>query len=303
MTEGSVFRPPRRRGILFHSVAILVFGAASAVALIFGINQKIGAYFLLLLLIALTFFGPLPWLIYRLYALNRATYRIERDGLRLRWGLRAEDIPLPEIEWIRRATDMAIDLPKPPLAWPGALLGVVNTPDLGKLEYMASSAEQLLLIATPKRVYAISPEDANIFLRTFQDALEMGSLSPLSSVSVLPAAYLSQVWSVPTVRILLAAGMLSNLILFGGVSLLIPRLGTASLGFYSNGAPLPPGPAEQMLLLPILSAMIFLTDLGAGLFFYRRKSYQMLAYILWGSAVVTAVLLIIAALLITGASR
>jgi hypothetical protein len=97
--------------------------------------------------------------------------------------------------------------------------------------------------------------------------------------------------------------MLSNLILFGGVSLLIPRLGTASLGFYSNGAPLPPGPAEQMLLLPILSAMIFLTDLGAGLFFYRRKSYQMLAYILWGSAVVTAVLLIIAALLITGASR
>jgi len=44
-------------------------------------------------------------------------------GLRLRWGLRAEDIPLPEIEWIRPASDLGFHLPKPFLSMPGALLG------------------------------------------------------------------------------------------------------------------------------------------------------------------------------------
>ena len=298
MTDSFNFHPPRRRGILFHCVLIIAFGALSALAFMFGLNQQTVAYFVLLLFTSLLLFAPIPWLIYRVYALSRATYRLERDGLRLRWGLRAEDIPLPDIEWIRQPADLAVNLPQPRLSWPGAILGAVNTPDLGNVEYLASSSETLLLIATSQRVYAISPEDPNAFLRAFQDALEMGSLTPISSVSVLPGAYLTQILSVPAARILLGMGFVLNLLLFTGVSLIIPSQSTASLGFYPNGAPLPPVPAAQMLLLPFLGAFTYIVDLGAGLFFFRRESYRLLAFLLWGSAVASAVLLILSAVTI-----
>jgi hypothetical protein len=241
--------------------------------------------------------------LYRAYALSRAVYRLERDGLRLRWGLRAEDIPLPEIEWVRRAADLATDLPLPPMPWPGALLGTVQAADLGPVEYLASSTHSLLLIATPQRVYAISPEDPETFLRSFQRSLEMGSLTPISSISVLPAAYLSLLWADRVARWLLLGGFILTLLLFVVVSLAIPTRTIASLGFYPDGTPLPGGPAAQMMLLPILGAFAFVIDLATGLFFYRRpaehlSSSRIIAYIAWGSAVVTALLLLAAVLFI-----
>jgi hypothetical protein len=294
VSESLVFSPPRRRGLLFHTAAVLVLGGASAAAFLIGMNQQAGAAFVGLLLASLLLFAPLPWVAYRAYALMRAAYRIERDGLRLRWGLRAEDIPLPEVEWVRRVEDLAGDIPRPPLTWPGALLGVVQARDLGPVEYMAAGARPLLLIATPKRVYAISPEDPDAFIRGFQHTLEMGSLSPIASVSVLPAAYLGQVWSDVLARWLLAAGLTLAVLLFAGVSLAIPTRAQASLGFYPDGAPLPPGPAAQLMLLPILGAFAFAVDLSVGLFFYRRIQTRKIAYFLWGSAVVTTLLLLTA---------
>lgn len=289
--------------MLFNALIIFVMGGASTLAFLIGLNQQIGAYFVLLLILSLLLFAPLPWVIYRTYALGRADYRLERDGLRLRWGLRAEDIPLSDVEWVRRSSDMAIDLARPPLSWPGAILGSVRAPDLGPVEYLASTTQGLLLIATTKKVYAISPEDPGAFMRSFQRSLELGSLTPISSSSVLPAAYLTTVWSDKAARTLLASGFLLTLLLFAGISLMIPGLGTASLGFYPNGAPLPPGPAEQLILLPILGAFLFVADLAAGLFFYRDDHYRLVAYIIWGSGVLTTILFILAVVFILFSGR
>ena len=131
MQPVSVFFPNRLRGLLFHSVAILLFLSLSFSALILGIEQSIGGKFILFLLLAVLFFAPLPALLYGAYALLRARYFLERDGLHLRWGLRVEDIPLTEIEWVRPADDLPIHLPSPSLSWPGALVGVVKTDELG----------------------------------------------------------------------------------------------------------------------------------------------------------------------------
>lgn len=303
MTEQTVFRPLRQRGLFFHGILIVALGATSALSFMLGFNQQVGGYFVLLLLISLLLFAPLPWIIYRAYALGRAVYRVERDGLRLRWGLRAEDVPLPEIEWVRQATDLAADLPLPRLVWPGALLGSVNVPDLGPMEYLASSSKNLILIATAQRIYAISPEDPQTFLRAFQYALEMGSLSPLSSVSVLPAAYLSQVWANKVARVLLVGGFLLNLFLFVGVSLLVPGRATVSLGFQPNGAPLPAVPATQLLLLPILGAFTYVIDFAAGLFFFRHEQNRIIAYITWASAAASAALFIGASIILLLTTR
>jgi hypothetical protein len=295
-TKTDVFYPPRRQGLLFHGALVLGLGGVSTLAFFYGMNQRSGSFFVLFLLISLLVFAPLPWILYRAYALALASYRLERDGLRLRWGMRAEDIPLPDVEWVRRPADLATDLPMPKLHYPGAILGSVNTRDLGPMEYMAADKENMLLVATPRRIFVISPENPQAFLRTFQRTLEMGSLAPLSSVSVLPAAYLSQIWADRITRGLLIAGFILNLLLLVEVSLLLGRSGSLAVARSVEET-------QQLLLLPILGAFIYVIDLATGLFFYRqnrqpRSKPRLIAYVIWGSAPVTALLLIIAALMV-----
>ncbi len=105
----------------------------------------------------------------------------------MQWGFRAEDIPMPEILWIRLAEDLEEPIVLPRLRWPGAVLGVRRQSDVGDVEFMASESSDLMLIGTPERVYAISPGDRNVFLHAFQRQTEMGSLSPFAAFSAHPS--------------------------------------------------------------------------------------------------------------------
>ncbi len=291
MSSAFLFSPPRRRGLMFHIALGVGLAAFSVLSFIYGISLESGSYFVLLLLLSLLLFAPLPLVIYRAYALARANYRMERDGIRLRWGLRAEDIPLPRIEWVRPAAELTMNLPLPRLSMPGAVLGSVHVPNLGPVEFMASSGEDLLLIATNERVYAISPDDPEGFLRAFGQTMELGSLTPLSSVSVLPAAYLSSIWADPIARTILIAGLLLTLLLFGTVGALIPLQAPGSAAA-AGGSP------TQMLLLPILSAFIYVVDVATGLFFYRRDETRVIAYLIWISGVLSSLLFLVGAVYI-----
>jgi len=288
------FRPTRRAGVIFHAAALILLAAGVAAVLWLAFQQNVGANFVLLLLLAVVLFVPLPLLAYRGYALLTARYSVERDGLRLRWGLRAEDIPLPEIEWVRPASDLAFDLPVPRLSWPGAILGSLNVSDLGPVEFMASDRALLLLLATPTRVYAISPADPVGFVRAFQYATEMGSLSPIESYSARPASYLRSVWDDRLARTMLLLGAGLTVVLFVLVSLYIPGLDSVSLGFSSSGQLLPPVPAAQLLLLPLLGGFAFLMDTLAGAYFYRYDPWRPVAYLMWASSTLTPALLIAA---------
>ncbi len=159
--------------------------------------------------------------------------------------------------------------------------------NLGTVEYLASSRDTLLLIAARQQVYAISPEDPDKFLRAFQHAFEMGSLQPISSTSVLPAAYVSQIWGDRIARYIVLGSFLLTLLLFAGAGLIIPGRESISLGFYPNGQPLPTVSSEQIILLPILGAFIFVIDLATGLYFYRHEETRLIAFLIWGFSVVT----------------
>lgn len=254
---------------------------------------------MLFILLGLLLFIPLPLIIYRGYALLNARYIIERDGLRLRWGLRAEDIPLPEIEWVRPAADLAYQLPLPRLSTPGAITGTLTVPDLGPVEFMASERATMLLLATPRRVYAISPKDPAEFVHAFRDATEMGSLTPIGAFSARPAAFLRGVWSNRAARWMLVAAAALLAALFILVTLLIPGLSQVSLGFDAANQPFEPVPPGQLLLLPILGILTFIVDLIGGLFFYRWEGQRPVAYLLWAGAIITLALLLIAVLFLT----
>jgi hypothetical protein len=289
-----LFFPPHRQGLILHITAALLLAAADGVSFFYAVQQAVGSYFVLLLLLSLALLAPLIMVCYRGYALMQARYSLERDGLRLRWGLRAEDIPLPEVEWVRPASDLAFRLPLPFLPSPGSILGTINVPDLGPVEFMAADLRSILLIATPHKVYAISPADPQGFVAAFQRVVEMGSLSPLSPATTLPAAYLQSVWTDRRARYLNLAGLLLTVALFMVVGLVIPSRASIALGWRSSGLPVEPGPPERLLLLPVLGTFTYVLDLLVGLYLYRFLPLRPVSFLLWVGAVITPILLIAA---------
>lgn len=283
------FRPPIRTGLVFHAVSGLVLILVGGWCLWKAAQAEVGPVFLLYLLPLLAVVALLPLLGFRAYALLRASYFLEQDGLRLRWGLREEDIPMDRVHWLRPARDKDA-LPLPLLRWPGAVVGVRHLPDGLPLEYLAAHTRSLILIATSNRIYAITPADQTRFLEIYQDIAELGSLSPLPARSVFPSFMLARVWAAPVARYLLVAGFGLAILLLTLVSFIIPARPEIALGFQLEGSQLQLVPAIQLLLLPLLYFFFFLADWIGGLFFFRRDEKHPLAYLLWGSSIFVGLL-------------
>lgn len=290
-----MFAPPRRRGLIIQSAAALILLAAGLASLFLAAGLPVGSGFVLISLLGFFFLAPLPVLFYRIYALTASEYTLEREGLRLRWGLRAEDIPILQIEWVRPASDLVLPLPRPRLCWPGALLGTVNVPELGPVEFLAADPDRLLLIATPARIFAISPDNPSAFLKAFRRAFEMGSIGTLPARSARPATSLRRIWHDPVARVLTGGGLVLSLLVFLAVGLGVGSRSEVSLGFSPDRQPLDPVPSSQALLLPFLAGAAFAFDFFVGLFFYRRRSQPTLAYICWLGGLATPLIFLIAA--------
>jgi len=282
-----------------HAGAVLVLAAATGLGFWQLLQTSIGPLFVFELVLALFSTCLVPLFIYRLYALWGAYYVVERDCIHLHWGLRAEDIPMKSIQWVyTRAEIQQLTGRLPPLPWmglPGALLGVRHSTGSPLLEYLASSASHLVLISTPERIYAISPNDPQAFQLVYKRFNELGSLVAIPARSVYPSFLVEEVWRNRPARYLLAAGLLLNILLVGWVSLVIPTRSEVILGIFAEE----PSPSVRLLLLPIVNGFFFLLNLLLGLFLYRRSSLiastkearrwtllvpgRVLAFVLWGS--------------------
>lgn len=269
MDNQLVYEPDRRFGVIFHFCAISLLIIVSGWGIWNAAHSTLGAAFLLYLTPALVSFILVPLLAYRWYCLIGAYYQLDRDGMRLRWGLRIEDIPMDAVTWISLSSALKRKLPLPWLRWPGAVLGVRQTGDGEKVEFLASRATQSVVIATRAQLFVISPSQPETFMQTFQRLMELGSLSPISAQSLYPSFLFARIWRTRSARLLILSGILLNIILVVWVSLVIPTRSTIFLGFATSGDPVP---SVRLLLIPLISGFFFLVDLLLGLFFFRREA-------------------------------
>lgn len=290
--------PPLRRGLTLQVTLVIVATVLTALFAVLASQEPIGLRFTIYILVAAFAFFPLPFLSYWLYSLNRANYSLDREKLTLTWGLRVEQIPVSEVEWVRPIESLASPLALPFVRLPGAIMGIRRHPDLGPVEFLASDAKALLLVATSKRVFVISPQDTIGFMQNIQRAIEMGSLSPAKPQSVYPGFVVMQAWDSMLVRYLWLAGLFLNIGLLAWVTLIIPSLGRIPLGFLPSGAPAGPVPGAGLILLPVISLFFSLTGWVAGLTFYRRLDHRPLAYIVWASGVFSTLLFLVAVMFI-----
>lgn len=290
------FPPPKRIGLALHGLIILALGGISTFGILNLTRAQVGPSFVTYLLMALVAFAPIPIFAYRAYALLKADYFIDRDSLAILWGLRVEDIPLTDIEWVRPASDLSNPLALPAFRLPGSVLGSRRHPDLGMVEFIASDTSNIILIATSKRIFAVSPLDAGLLVRTFARATEMGSLSPAEPVSVYPSFIITRAWENPTARFLWMSGLFLNLGLIVWVGTLIPSLGQIPFGFNALGAPNNPTTPSRLILLPLLSILLFIGGVIAGLYFFRWDKTRPLSLILWISSAISTLLFLVAVL-------
>ena len=292
-----LFQPSKRNGLLFHGVILVALAILSAWGFINLSHTTVGENFVTYLLVGLIAFAPIPWIGYRAFALMRAEYVLNRDGLELRWGLRDEAIPLNDIEWMRSINDLTHPLRLPSLSVPGAILGLRRHPDLGVVEFIASDRKNLLLVATAKRVFAISPAHPLDFTQTFARAIELGSVSPAQPKSLYPSFIIGQAWENGLIRYLWLAALFLNLGLFVWVSLIIPSYPNIGLGFNPDGT-VNAVPSVQLIILPLISTFLALTGFATGLYYFRWENTRMISFILWISGALESLSFLIAILFI-----
>lgn len=290
----ALFTPPRRYGLIFLSLVTLILTGAGGLSIALSTSQQEQSRFTGLLLFGVILLVPVPLILYALYSLLRGQYILEREGLRLRWGLRAEDIPMSRIEWVRPMKELGFRVPLPLLRFPGAVLGNVYSHELGAIEFLASDPDSILLIATPEKIYAISPENVSAFMRAYRYVAELGSLQPISSQSIRPTVFLKYIWQDQIARrlILTGAGLFLFLLVTSGIAILTRA--SVPLGYSPQGASLAPVPSIQILLLPVLGLLFLGTDWIIGVYFYRQERTLPAAYLLWGSGAVTLLLFVLA---------
>ncbi|MBL8079782.1 MAG: hypothetical protein JNM55_17575 [Anaerolineales bacterium] len=292
------FPPPKRRGLIIHGTILTVLTVITIVGFINLSRADVGPQFLIALLVSLLSFAPIPFFAYRAYSLWRADYHMDRDSLAISWGLRVEDIPLTDIEWMRPADDLTRPLALPSLPIPGGLLGLKRHPDVGVVEFLASDVNKLLLVATAKRVFVISPDDPAGLTQTFARATELGSLAPVEAKSVYPSFVVTQAWESGLARYLWLTALFLNLGLFIWASLIIPTTPRVALGPQFVGSAVETIPSSQLIIFPIASLLLAMAGWIAGLYFYRWDRERVLAFIVWGSSMFTSLLFLIAVLFI-----
>jgi len=292
------FPPARERGLIVHGVLLFLLAVIFGLALALISLAPVGPLFTAYVLVAVGTFIPLPFLAYRAYALLRANYTLDRDTLRLTWGLRAEAIPISDVEWVRPAGDLSQPLRLPFLPLPGGLIGTTRHPDLGLVEFLAAdaSADKLLLIATRQQVFAISPANSHGFVDTFQHAIEQGSLERGAGQSQYPSFVIVQAWARPLTRYLWVSGALLNIGLLIWITTLIPSLQKAPMGFTPALEPLIATSPVQLILLPVLSALLFIVGWIAGLYWFRWDETRPLSFVLWASGTLSTLLFLVATL-------
>jgi hypothetical protein len=176
---------------------------------------------------------------------------------------------------------------------PGSILGLRRHPDLGLVEFLASDVNSLLLVATAKHVFAISPKDPRRFAREFQLATELGALARSEAFSTYPTFIVAEAWKSLLTRYLWLSGLLLNIGILAWTSILVPDLESISLGFDATGVAHGPFSPIQLMLLPFISFILFIVGWIAGLYFYRWEEQRILALIIWASSTITGILFLV----------
>ncbi len=305
MDQAYLFQPRRTASIVLLSVLFIIFAFLNLFNLVLIASLPFRWFTLVNVAAALLLPIPLPWLLYNLWAIRRSVYSLERDGIRLRWGSRAVDIPMNRVLWVRTEDQDPAHLLGPRFYLPGLVLGIggrrLADGSLAEVpvEFLATSIHDLILIATPECVYAVSPADPQAFLVTFDELIQFGSLDPIPPLSTAPVFFPRALLGTPVARILFIAGLALNGFLF----LIAMMVSPDALTLLAQSNPSLPIPVGGLWVLPMINFILSMIEWVGGALFYRNPQNRPQAYLLWGGSLCASLLFLVAMMTILQATQ
>lgn len=277
------YGPSRWKGILFlFSTCALLTGLEIFLLRRFDLTQ-VSLQFFLMLIALIIFAVPLFFLLYRLYSLIFSYYRLERDGLHIRWGMRSEVIPLNAIEWVRTPQEMTEDVPWSVLPMPGAYLGTVPVGDHTTFEFLASDMSKMLFLGTSRFIYAISPANPANFMTGFERILQMGALSNIQWTTSRPGNWILEAWNNRLGRICTIVSMVLLAALYIWIGTRFQVQGTAPLTTVQVEIPQGRTMTVSMVAIPMTATLIWVLGTLLGLWVFQQKENRRTAELVWAS--------------------
>lgn len=241
--------------------------------------------FALVLLVALS----VPLLLYvawRTWAAFGMRYAIDRNALTVEIAAWRQTIPLQSIQRIIRGGLPALGPPHW-TQWPAPFIGPSQALGLRKIQMYASRPlEECLLIDTGDTVFALSPRHPEAFLDALQARYRLGPVANVTLARSRPLAWDRIFGPDPLGPILLGAGMVGALLLFGILMVRFPDLPDV-LAFHYNSEGLPDVVREKaaLFLLPAIGLFAWMVNGVWGVLLAFRQE-RTGAYLLWSGALV-----------------
>ena len=248
-------------------------------------EEQISFVTFLMALVVLVSVPVLLLAVYHTLSLVTLRYRLDRNGVSVRWFGSEQIIPIRDIQRIIPGSELGgVVVRRRGLRWPGHERGTGQVPGIGRTRFLASQplAEQLLLV-TPGSAFGISPRDPDEFVKAFEAREKLGP-NRLLEREMRHARWLTwPLWRDSTAWTLLGAAVVINLGLFGYLAASFPGLDfELPMHFDRLGDPDRIEPKMELFALPIIGLIILAANLALGLILYRRERAG--SYLLWGAA-------------------
>ncbi len=161
---------------------------------------------------------------YACFGLGNLTYRLERNGLIIRWGASFDVVPMADIKGITPLRALGGRLAGG-LGWPGYRIGLGSLEGVGPVRlYVAPGPGQGLLVSTASMAYLICPADVEGFLADYRTRRLLGPIVNWRQERRLPAVLSLRIWGDKLAAWLFVGGLLLNVVLFGYLAARYPSL-------------------------------------------------------------------------------
>lgn len=224
---------------------------------------------------------------YRTLATFNLEYWVDRNAVTLVWGPTRQVIPIGSIQRLIVGSDASVHSKSKPWHWPCPDrrrlvcegLGVVNS-------YAARPLAEQIILVTSGESYGVSPVDAPGFLTALQERVALGPARAVEAALRRPPLWTWPLWRDRGALVLMGAGLLGILVMFGVLCFRFPYLSSdLPLHFDISGLPDRIAPKSGLFALPLIGLVTWLFNTGAGVWLYRRIQ-RGAAYLLWGGAMV-----------------
>lgn len=207
--------PAKNRGLLWGGV---VLGAGVLIALGWYTVHRPFSFTAYLLGLG-WFLLAVLWVVYtyRVWALERLRYEVDRNGLYVRWGWATFTLPMPMMEEVH-PPGLSLSLPQRWWQWPASYVGRWDVGEKKLFLFSSRPVEEMWFFCGPQVCVGVSPQDGQGLVKALNDRRRLGLTREHTLGWRYPSLLQHAFWQDTVALIALASGLLLLIALWGEVA-------------------------------------------------------------------------------------